>query len=81
VRPDVIVVGLGGMGAVAAYHLAARGASVLGRHPEHDNVCVAAGFSGHGFKFVPVVGEILADLALTGATAHPIALFAPAFAR
>ncbi|MEP7179240.1 MAG: N-methyl-L-tryptophan oxidase [Pseudonocardiales bacterium] len=35
-------------------------------------VAVAAGFSGHGFKFTPVVGEILADLALTGTTAHPI---------
>jgi sarcosine oxidase len=32
---------------------------VLG--PVSDRVVVAAGFSGHGFKFVPVVGEILAD--------------------
>jgi sarcosine oxidase len=38
---------------------------------------VACGFSGHGFKFVPVVGEILADLATTGTTCHPIHLFAP----
>ena len=38
---------------------------------------VACGFSGHGFKFVPVVGEILADLATTGATKHPIDLFDP----
>jgi len=50
---------------------------VLGRHPQHESVAVAAGFSGHGFKFVPVVGEILADIALTGTTAHPIELFAP----
>jgi sarcosine oxidase len=50
---------------------------VLGRHPGHANVSVAAGFSGHGFKFVPVVGEILADLAQTGATPHRIDLFAP----
>jgi len=35
-------------------------------------VALAAGFSGHGFKFTPVVGEILADLALHGATEHPI---------
>jgi sarcosine oxidase len=35
-------------------------------------VAVAAGFSGHGFKFTPVVGEILADLALTGSTAQPV---------
>lgn len=41
--------------------------------PGHDKeVCVAAGFSGHGFKFSSVVGEIMADLALKGATAHPI---------
>ena len=38
---------------------------------------VACGFSGHGFKFVPVVGEILADLALDGRTDHPIGLFDP----
>jgi sarcosine oxidase len=50
---------------------------VIARHPAYDNVVVACGFSGHGFKFVPVVGEILADLALEGATAHPIALFDP----
>ena len=33
---------------------------ILDRHPEHDNVVLAAGFSGHGFKFGPVLGEILA---------------------
>ncbi|GAB3869636.1 N-methyl-L-tryptophan oxidase [Dactylosporangium cerinum] len=49
----------------------------IGRHPGLERVTVACGFSGHGFKFVPVVGEILADLALTGATAHPIELFDP----
>ena len=36
---------------------------VIARHPDSANVTVACGFSGHGFKFVPVVGEILADLA------------------
>jgi len=50
---------------------------VITRHPEYTNVTVACGFSGHGFKFVPVVGEIVADLATTGTTAHPIALFNP----
>ena len=50
---------------------------VIARHPEHEQVTIAAGFSGHGFKFVPVVGEILADLVLDGATVHPIDLFAP----
>ena len=50
---------------------------VIARHPAHEAVTVACGFSGHGFKFVPVVGEIVADLATDGATAHPIDLFDP----
>ncbi len=50
---------------------------VIAKHPEHVNVTVACGFSGHGFKFVPVVGEVLADLATTGSTTHPIDLFDP----
>jgi sarcosine oxidase len=41
-----------------------------------QRVVVAAGFSGHGFKFCSVVGEILADLALDAATRHNISLFA-----
>lgn len=40
--------------------------------PDSDGkVVVAAGFSGHGFKFVPVIGQILADLAIQGATTQP----------
>jgi len=50
---------------------------VIARHPDCSRVTVACGFSGHGFKFVPVVGEILADLATEGSTDHPIALFDP----
>jgi glycine/D-amino acid oxidase-like deaminating enzyme len=41
-------------------------------HPAHPQVAFAAGLSGHGFKFTCVLGEILADLALTGRTQHPI---------
>jgi len=44
-------------------------------HPEFRQVSLAAGFSGHGFKFCSVVGEILADLALDGATRWNIDLF------
>lgn len=36
---------------------------VLDRHPSHPRILIAAGFSGHGFKFAPVVGECLAALA------------------
>lgn len=50
---------------------------VIGPHPLHRQVQIACGFSGHGFKFVPVVGEILADLAVAGSTELPISLFDP----
>lgn len=49
---------------------------LLGQHPEHPQVTVAAGFSGHGFKFVPVVGELVAGLVTDRAAAVP-ALFDP----
>ena len=45
---------------------------IIDRHPRFENVCFAAGFSGHGFKFAPVVAEALADLALEGKTELPI---------
>lgn len=41
--------------------------------PLGERAWVMAGFSGHGFKFAPVIGEALADLALEGATDLPIA--------
>ena len=45
---------------------------VIDRHPEHPNLIVCGGFSGHGFKFAPVIGEIASDLALDGGTRHEI---------
>ena len=50
---------------------------VVARDPGHATVTLGVGFSGHGFKFVPVLGEVLADLALDGTTRHPVALFDP----
>ena len=47
---------------------------IIDRHPEHPRVTIAAGFSGHGFKFATVVGEHLADLALDSET-RPYDLF------
>ena len=38
---------------------------ILDRHPDHERVQVACGFSGHGFKFASVIGRILADRALS----------------
>jgi sarcosine oxidase len=46
---------------------------ILDLLPETDGkVAVAAGFSGHGFKFAAVIGEIMADLAADGDTKLPI---------
>ncbi|MBM3822778.1 MAG: N-methyl-L-tryptophan oxidase [Verrucomicrobia bacterium] len=51
---------------------------IVGQHPAHANVTLAAGFSGHGYKFCSVMGEVLADLALQGRTSFDLALFSPA---
>ena len=48
---------------------------LIDAHPDYPQVWLAGGFSGHGFKFCSVVGEILADLAATGTTRHDISLF------
>ncbi|MBA3883185.1 MAG: N-methyl-L-tryptophan oxidase [Chthoniobacterales bacterium] len=45
---------------------------VIDRHPEHAKLILCGGFSGHGFKFASVIGEIAADLALDGGSRHPI---------
>ena len=45
---------------------------IVDRHPGYDNVVFAAGLSGHGFKFASVLGEVLAELAVSGQTNLPI---------
>jgi sarcosine oxidase len=50
-------------------------AFVVDVHPAVPGVAYASACSGHGFKFAPVIGEILADLALTGSTRQPIEQF------
>jgi sarcosine oxidase len=60
---------------VCTYTLTPDRHFIIDRHPLHSQVAVAAGFSGHGFKFAPVVGEVLADLTLEGKTNRPIDRF------
>ena len=50
---------------------------IIGPHPDNARVFLAAGFSGHGFKFCSIVGEILADLSQKGETSHDIGMFNP----
>ncbi len=45
---------------------------IIDHHPEDERIVLCGGFSGHGFKFASVVGEIAAQLALDGATTHAI---------
>jgi sarcosine oxidase len=62
-------------GQVCTYTLTPDRHFIVDRHPEHANVVIAAGFSGHGFKFASVIGEIMADLVESGRTSLPIELF------
>jgi sarcosine oxidase len=48
---------------------------ILDLHPQYPQVSIAAGFSGHGFKFCSVIGEIMADLAQRGDSRHDLGLF------
>ena len=48
---------------------------LIGHHPNHSNVIVGAGFSGHGFKFSTLVGLILAQLVVDGSTPYPLDRF------
>lgn len=58
--------------ATCLYTMSPDGHFIIDHHPCHDNVVFAAGFSGHGFKFTTVMGEVLADLALRGKTKYPV---------
>lgn len=59
-------------GRVCTYTLTPDGNFVIDKHPNDPTVTIACGFSGHGYKFCPVVGEIVADLTLDGGTRHDI---------
>jgi sarcosine oxidase len=58
--------------ATCLYTMSPDGHFVIDRMPGCTRAWVACGFSGHGFKFMPVVGEALADLAVDGRTALPV---------
>ena len=37
---------------------------IVDHHPNNQRIAIGAGFSGHGFKFTPAIGEVLANLVL-----------------
>ena len=62
-------------GKICLYTNTPDGDFILDFHPKHKNVLIAAGFSGHGFKFSSAVGEVLGELAVDGKTRHKIGRF------
>jgi sarcosine oxidase len=63
---------------VCMYPAAAGDDFVLGPHPgSSGRVVLAVGFAGHGFKFTPVVGEIVADLVVEGTSRLDIGFLSP----
>lgn len=48
---------------------------IIDQHPHHENLYIAAGFSGHGFKFSSAVGAVLSDLVCDGKTDVDISFF------
>ena len=48
---------------------------ILDRHPEHPQVVIGGGFSGHGFKFGPALGQVLRELSLGENPSFDLSLF------
>jgi sarcosine oxidase len=57
------------------YTMTPDGDFIIDRLPGAPQVIVASPCSGHGFKFAPVIGDILADMATSGATKRDISRF------
>ena len=48
---------------------------IVDLHPTRPHIVIAAGFSGHGFKFGPLIGQAAASLALTGTAPFDVSAF------
>jgi sarcosine oxidase len=53
------------------------GQPLVGPAPADSRIVIACGFSGTGFKFAPVMGDIAADFATTGETTRDVSFLAP----
>jgi monomeric sarcosine oxidase len=60
---------------VCLYTETLDGDFIIDAHPHCPHLIIAAGFSGHGFKFCSLVGRILAEMALAGQTSFDIRPF------
>lgn len=57
---------------VCMYTMTSDSHFIIDQHPAKKNVTYACGFSGHGFKFASVIGEVLKELCLEGKSSQPI---------
>lgn len=76
---DTYLPGAGGiaeLGITCMYSMTPDGIYIVERHPLHAQVVYACGFSGTGYKFSPVIGEILSDLVTGSATTFDTSMFA-----
>ncbi|KAL7399989.1 hypothetical protein ABVT39_004952 [Epinephelus coioides] len=48
---------------------------VLDCHPTYSNIVFGAGFSGHGFKFGPIIGKLLCELTLGEVPSYDLSPF------
>jgi sarcosine oxidase len=48
---------------------------VVDRLPGHENLWLAVGFSGHGYKYCSAIGEVMVDLVTKGASAFDLSPF------
>ncbi len=62
-------------GKTCLYTISSDNHFIIDFHPEHEHILIACGFSGHGFKFGSVVGEVLSQLALEGKSNFDLSLF------
>jgi sarcosine oxidase len=57
------------------YTMTPDGAFIIDHLPKCSQILIASPCCGHGFKFAPVIGEIIADLVTTGTTRHDISAY------
>ena len=62
-------------GKTCLYTLSSDNDFIIDHHPEHDHIIFACGFSGHGFKFASVLGEVLSELAVNGQSTFDLSIF------
>jgi len=59
------------------YEMSPDGRALLGRSPQHDNVYLATGCSGHGVMHAPALGELMAEMIVEGRTSIDVSALSP----